>query len=200
MEIRVGSVRHGAPVEVAGDEVSQDQSVEAAIARRAAALRLGEVSKEDQELYDELANLDNDQRSRVMNWLAERGDEGATRVLGRFLALDRDPAVRSEAALALRDIGGEAASESLTLGLGDRDPDVRIQVVEALGTTAGGQNAFLLGRVLYSESDPDVRMSAIVGLATLRGDAARHFLEVATTEDLDEKVRETADYLLHTWD
>ena len=111
--------------------------------------------------------------------------------------MDRDPAVRGEAALALSSIGGEAATEALELGLGDVDPDVRFQVVEGIGGGAGFRNTLKLGQVLFGESDPEVRMSAIAGLGRAESEAAWGFLEVAA-QDPDEQVRDYATTILST--
>ena len=150
-------------------------------------------------LYAGLAGLDNNQRLYAMQWLADVGDEEAIRALGRFLALDAEPAIRNEAALALGDIGSEAASQALALGLGDSDPDVRFQVVEAMGGVARQRTTLILGQVLFGETDPEVRMSAIAGLSRSRSEAAWAFLEAAT-EDPDPEVRKIANDLLAIWD
>lgn len=178
--------------EISIHELAEDQSEEAVIARRAVALGLEPSAHDDGGLYEDLARLGRDERAHAMQWLANLGDEPAIKTLRRFLALDQDPAVRSAAALALGDVGGEAASEALTLGLGDNDPDVRYQVVEAIGAVAGDRGTLVLGQVLYSETDPEIRVSAIASLGGLPGDAARAFLESAT-EDPHPRVREIAE-------
>ena len=50
-----------------------------------------------------------------MQWFDDLGDESAIKALGRFPALDHQSAIRAEAALALGNIGGEAATKALEL-------------------------------------------------------------------------------------
>ncbi len=183
----------GAPAYEGGVDLSQ----EAAIARRAVTLNLGPIPDRISGLFEDLAELDRDQRRYAMEGLAELGDFAAVEVLRHFLALDPDPAVRGEAALALRSIGGEAASEALELGLGDVDPDVRFQVVEAIGEAAGFRATLALGQVFFGETDPQIRMSAIAGLSQTRSEAALAFLEAAA-QDPHEQVRDYANYILVT--
>ncbi len=183
----------GAPAYEGGEDLSQ----EAAIARRAVTLNLGPVPDHDSGLFEDLAGLDRDERLYAMEWLADLGDHAAVTALRHFLALDPDPAVRGEAALALGSIGGEAASEALELGLGDVDPDVRFQAVEAIGEAADFRTTLALGQVFFGETDPEIRMSAIAGLSRTRGEAALAFLEAAT-QDPDEQVRDYANDILMT--
>ena len=182
----------GAPAYEGGEDLSQ----EAAIARRAVALDLRPGPDQDSGLYDDLAGLDRNERRYAMQWLAEDlGNPAAIKMLRHFLALDRDPAVRGEAALALGSIGGEAASEALVLGLGDVDPDVRFQVVEAIGEAADFHNTLALGQVIFGEADPEVRMSAIAGLSRVNSESASAFLEIAA-QDPNEQVRDYANAIL----
>ncbi len=183
----------GAPAFEGGEDLSQ----EAAIARRAVALSLGPVPDHDSGLFEDLAGLDRDQRRDAMQWLADLGDLAAVEALRHFLALDPDPAVRGEAALALRSIGGEAATEALVLGLGDVDPDVRFQVVEAIGEADDFRNTLALGQVLFGETDPEIRMSAIAGLSRVSSEAALAFLEAAA-QDPHEQVRDYANDIVMT--
>ena len=176
-------------------ESSEDLSQEAAIARRAVALGLGPVPDHDSGLFEDLAGLDGDERRDAMQWLADLGDLAAVNALRHFLALDRDPAVRGEAALALKSVGGEAASEALVLGLGDVDPDVRFQVGEA----DDFRNTLVLGQVFFGETDPEVRMSAIAGLSRVNSEAAWAFLEIAA-QDPHEQVRDYANAILMIWE
>ncbi len=180
-------------------DYSEDHTEAAIAARRAMALGFEPVPENDVGLFAELAGLENNQRQYAMQWLGEQGDAEAIGALGRFLALDDDPAIRNEAALALGDIGNEAASQALVLGLGDRNPDVRFQIVEAMGGVAGQSTTLVLGQILFSEPDPEVRISAIAGLGRWRSEAARAFLEAAT-EDQDLDARRIANDILANWD
>jgi len=193
------SANQAAPSAASTSDFDEDQSEAAIAARRAIMLGLDPAPQNGAGLFAGLAGLESNQRLYAMQWLADVGDEEAIRALGRFLALDAEPAIRNEAALALGDIGSEAASQALALGLGDSDPDVRFQVVEAMGGVARQRTTLVLGQVLFGETDPEVRMSAIAGLGRSRSEAAWAFLEAAT-EDPDPEVRKIANGILATWD
>ncbi len=187
------------PATASTGDYGEDHTEAAIAARRAMALGFEPVPENDVGLFADLAGLENNQRQYAMQWLGEQGDAEAIGALGRFLALDSDPAIRIEAALALGDIGNEAASQALVLGLGDRNPDVRFQIVEAMGGVAGQRTTLVLGQIVFGETDPEVRMSAIAGLGRSRGEAARVFLEAAT-EDRNPDARKMANDILATWD
>ena len=160
-------------------------------------LDLGPVPDHDSGLFEDLAGLDRDERLYAMEWLAGLGDLAAVKALRHFLALDPDSAVRGEAALALKSIGGEAASKALVLGLGDVEPEVRFQAVEAMGEAASFRNTLALGQVLFGETDPEIRMSAIAGLSRVSSEAALAFLEAAAQVP-HEQVRDYANDILMT--
>ena len=180
------------------DELATDMSRSAVIARRSVMLGLGPAPEYDEGLHKDIASLDRDQRLYAMQWLADEGDQAAVWALGRFLALDEDPLVRGEAALALKDIGGAEAADALELGLGDIDPDVRFQVVDALSGMGGFEATLKLGQVIFGDSDPEVRITALAGLGSEKSEAAQAFLEAAV-EDSDERVREVAEFILVDW-
>lgn len=186
------------PVIASVGDYSEDQSEAAISNRRAVMLGLNSDLEDEPELFAELAGLEENRRLYAMQWLADQGDGDAISILGRFLALDNEPSIRTEAALVLGDIGSEAASQSLALGLGDGDPDVRFQVVEAIGGAVRPDTTLLLGQVLFGEVDPEVRMSALAGLGRSRSEAAWVFIEAAA-EDHDPEVRKIANDLLATW-
>ena len=172
---------------------------DAAIALRAVTLGLAPTAEGDEGLHEEIAGLERDERILAMQWLADFEDSIAVATLGRFLALDKDSAVRSEAAFALSGIGGDAAAEALEMGLGDGDPGVRLEVVDALSGIKDSDTALRLGRVLFGEPDPEVRLFAVVGLGEEHSEAAWALLEAAA-DDPDRKVSETANLILATWE
>ncbi len=189
---------------VAGEIATTGESAEelaegAAAARRAVMLGIAPQAEGDMGLHEDIVGLERDDRIHAMRWLADLGDTAAVTTLGRFLALDKVSSVRSEAAMALSNIGGEAAVKALELGLGDDNPDVRFQVVDALSGIDGRRTALLLGQVLFSEPDVEIRMTAVLRLGEEHSEAARSFLEAAA-EDPDDWVRETANSILGFWD
>ncbi|MEM7221455.1 MAG: HEAT repeat domain-containing protein [Pseudomonadota bacterium] len=156
------------------------------------------VAEQDAEIRADLAELDAPERAEAMAWLVDQGGEEMVGTLGYFLALDRDPVVRQEAASALRRIGGESATRALETGLGDKDSDVRFQTVESLGAMSSERATLALGTVLFGESDPQVRASAVAALGQTRTEAARAFIQAAA-DDSDERVRTLAGDLLAAW-
>ncbi len=85
------------------------------------------------------------------------------------------------------------------MGLGDDDPGVRLEVVDALSGIKDSHTALRLGRVLFGEPDPEVRLFAVVGLGEEHSEAAWALLEAAA-DDPDSKVSETANLILATWE
>ena len=118
-------------------------------------------------------------------------------ILDFVLSDDEYPTVRLQAAIALRRLGGAAASV-LVKGLGDEDAAVRTEVVRALGEVGGGKATQALGRMVFGEKDPTVRWIVVQSLAAQRSKAARMFLESAA-RDQDNRVRETAKQALAQW-
>ena len=182
--------------------ISQSGAVspeDAAIALRAVTLSLAPTAEGDEGLHEEIAGLERDERILAMQWLADFEDSIAVATLGRFLALDKDSAVRSEAAFALSGIGSDAAAEALAIGLGDDDPGVRLEVVDALSGIEDFDTALRLGQVLFGEPDPEVRLFAVVGLGEEHSEAAWILLEAAA-DDPDNKVSEAANSILAAWE
>ena len=157
------------------------------------------VDETDPDLRADLAQLPAEERAAAMAWLAGQGGAAAIGALGFFLALDEDPKVRREAAAALERLGGDKVVPAIATGLGDQDPDVRFQAVQALGARAGEPSTMALGQVLFGESDPEIRAQAVVKLAETRTEANRALLESAT-HDSDPQVRDIAEDLLLNWD
>ncbi len=94
--------------------------------------------------------------------LALGAQQEETRVidaLTQLLHSDPDETVRGKAALALWDLQGERAADSLGAALQDDSPRVRARVVEALGEI-GGQTATTVLRHALQDEDDTVRDSA----------------------------------------
>ena len=142
-------------------------------------------------LYEEVAALSPRDRRLAMDWLADEHPEDAVPALARFLALDAAMPVRSEAAIALGRLSGDPALAALTLGLGDREPDVRFHATLGIGQEDREGAVPLLGQVLFADPDRQVRMVAVEALARQRDDAALALIEAAA-EDADPDVRALA--------
>jgi hypothetical protein len=124
--------------------------------------------------------------------LARRSDPEAAVELGRMLAQDTDPAVRSRAATALGRVSGPQAAAGLTAALGDEAVSVRIQALRSLRQVAGEQAIDPIARVLAADPDPSVRRTAARLLGELPGPAAQSALRSAAADDADESVRRAA--------
>ncbi len=75
---------------------------------------------------------------------------------------DSQVGIRTAAADALAELGGDDARDSIMLGLNDADPNVRNRVVYALGTFEGDDVAFqALARIAGSNDIEPIRGSAI---------------------------------------
>lgn len=177
---------------------AEDNSVAAKWARRAVTLGFDLEPAEDMDLFTDLVDLEAGERLYAMQWLASQGNGEAIEALGRFLALDKDPAIRSEAALALGTLGGQAATQNLSRALGDADPDVRFQIVEAIGKTRGAETTLVLGQILFGDPDPENRISALQSLHRIGDEAAGAFL-AAAAKDSDPAVRQVANDMMAIW-
>jgi len=97
------------------------------------------------------------------------------------------PAVRREAALALGNIGGDAAVKGLVKALGEGDRLVRETAAKALGDIGGDAAVEALVKAL-ADKDQSVRVCSAVALGDIGGDAAVEAL-VKALADKDLSVR-----------
>ncbi len=132
--------------------------------------------------------------------LARRRDDGAVAELGRILAQDPDPVVRTQAAATLGRFQDARATPALTAALDDQHPSVRIQAIHGLRRVEGERAAEALGRVLRSDPDPSVRRVAAGALASLRDAAAGSALGTAMSADGDASVRQAAAAAYRRWE
>lgn len=118
--------------------------------------------------------------------------EGDTALrLGHLIAEPGDLVTRRQAIADLVGLEPAVAVRGLETALSVREPDLRQEVVEALGRVYGDVPPTALGQVLFGEGDAGLRRAAIYALASLNSQAARLFLEQAL-EDKDEEVRSAA--------
>jgi hypothetical protein len=144
----------------------------------------GEVRRQ----VNELSELSESERLAMVRQIALRDDSAAIAMLGEILETDRSGVVRREAVKALRNVGDESAVASLERGLGDPQVGIRMDVVDAIGSTGGDRALLDLGQVVFGEEDAEVRRLATEYLAQSPTDAARAFLEAASN-DRSEMVR-----------
>ena len=85
---------------------------------------------DDDELVRALSDSDPEVRLRSALFVDPAG-EGADR-LATLLATDEDPRVRAAAASTLEDASGYTAIEALVAALDDPEPEVIVEIIEAL--------------------------------------------------------------------
>lgn len=83
--------------------------------------------------------------------------------------------VRS-AITALEMMGADAATRELASGLAAKEPDVRTEIVHALGRIGTDEAILVLAQEFYGDSDPAVRKQAMEALANQPSDMAQLFL------------------------
>jgi hypothetical protein len=111
--------------------------------------------------------------------------------LGHLIAAPGDMDQRRQAIADLLALNSPAAAQGLELALGVPEPELRCEVVQALGEAYRDAPPAALGQVVMGDRDPQVRQEAVRILAGLGGEVARLFIEQAT-KDQDENVREAA--------
>ncbi len=159
----------------------------------------GRTAPEDlkERILDDLARPNTGIRIGAIQKTPDLDHEVALNILDWVLSNDENRTVRLQAAIALRRIGGAAASV-LVKALGDEDAAVRTEVIRALGVVGGGRATQALGQLVFAEKDPTLRWIVVQSLAAQRSQAARIFLEAAA-RDQDNRVRETAKQALAQW-
>lgn len=113
------------------------------------------------------------------------------RRLGRLIAEPGEVAQRRLALADLLALNSPAVATGLEFALGAPEPELRREVVQALGEVPHDTPPTALGQVVMGDRDAQVRLDAVRVLAGLEGDVARLFIEQAA-EDRDENVREAA--------
>ena len=98
--------------------------------------------------------------------------------LTRALRADPQSGIRSAAADALGELGGDAARDSLLIGLSDDDPNVQNRVIYALGTFEGDKTAYAaVERIVKSSELDPLRGSAIDAASMIDVETARPLAE-----------------------
>lgn len=136
------------------------------------------------------------QRLLAIERLAGLKDKPVVDGLETALRSDTDPWVRRRAALALEDIGGEAAVNALEAGLGDDDPSIRSAVVNSLGRIGSERAVMAIGQTIIGDPDPETRRTAVLALDGHEGGAVEAFLQAAQ-KDRAASVRQAAGWLLN---
>lgn len=116
-------------------------------------------------------------------------DPLAVEVLKRMLARDDDAELRAKAASLLKAQPGEDTLKILAAGLGDRDKDVRIAALAALGAS-GDPAAGPLATQGLQDPEPEVRAEAIRALDLLQEKHAARF--TALKEQLRQDYKQAA--------
>jgi hypothetical protein len=154
--------------------------------------RANEATTAKDRLLVDLDQVDAAARIQAINSLISLESATAITLLTQILRQDVDAAVRLHAVGLLESIGGEAATNALEKGLGDRDPAVRSRIVTAFGLTGGERTLPILGQTLLSDPDPTVRQAALHAMTLQpRNEAVWAFLKVAA-QDRDSQVRDMA--------
>jgi HEAT repeat protein len=102
-----------------------------------------------------------------------------------------DMKLRSKAIGDLAALNSPDATRELEASLNVHEPELRQEVVMALGQSYGDKPPTGLGQVVMGDKDARVREAAIVALAELGSEVARLFIEQAL-KDPEESVREAA--------
>ncbi len=112
---------------------------------------------------DRLAATDAAERHRAATELAERA-KAADGPLLLELFSDPDPLVREIALRALRNVGGQEATDALVALLRDPEPNVRAAVLKELGENPSPRLAPQLAEYVETETDPDLIVHAVRAL------------------------------------
>lgn len=111
--------------------------------------------------------------------------------LGRLIAAPGEVALRRLAVADLLALNSPEVAKGLEMALGATEPEMRREVVQALGEVDRDIPPTALGQVVIGDRDALVRQEAIRVLADLGSEVARLFIEQAM-KDKDENVREAA--------
>ncbi len=107
--------------------------------------------------------------------------------LVRSLSTDKDHRVRSQAAVALADLGEKRAEAALLRAAQDEHPRVRQMVLLALGELgSGSDDALRLFRAACRDGLPGLRFQGLIALAnSSRGEAKRELERALVDEDAE---------------
>ncbi|MDH3673672.1 MAG: HEAT repeat domain-containing protein [Gammaproteobacteria bacterium] len=125
------------------------------------------------------------ERATLITAIRERARAGelqAIQELTRLLREDVDPAVRSQAAGALGEIGDAAAISALQMGVEDSEQLVRMRSIRALAPIKSDQSTQVLADLLFSHPDTRTRLLAVWALGQQDSPLARSYLEAAKVD------------------
>ncbi len=94
-------------------------------------------------------------------------------------------------------VNGNAASvKAMAAFLDNDDKEVRVLLVNGIGSIHNEESTQVLGQVIQNEPDPEIRMIALQALGQRKDDAAARALLERARNDADENVQVMADQLL----
>lgn len=120
-----------------------------------------------------------------------------SKLLAKAIRREEDALIRAEILKTLEKYPTETATEVLSAGSRDPDPDVRITVCEVLGHRNDSASVATLGELLNGDSNIDVRLAAARALGESRDPAAVQQLGKAL-EDPDPAMQYRVVQSLHT--
>jgi len=135
------------------------------------------------------------EKIRLIDALA---DVDAIPELAKMLMDEKDAKVKIDLIETLTLRNDEQVIRILSPLLGDKDDQVLVAVIQALGYFRNVESSLLLAQILFSSSDPQLRKIVLEELSTFSILPAKHFLNEAT-KDKDEKVQQKAETALESW-
>jgi len=156
----------------------------------------GETSADTARPTEVVIGLQNEEpiirRQALQHLVQQEGEEAVLDKLSMLLQTDRDPLVRSRAAIALGSLQDERAIPELESALHDEYFPVRAQSITALGQIGGDRVTMTLGNILLDNNiDPTERVIAAQALWKQDSEIARGYLQ-AGGNDANEQVRDAA--------
>ena len=127
------------------------------------ALTKGQAPQDLQALHSQLSDRNTAVRIMAAQSLALVGGPMGALLLVRAMDenLERDPAVRMAAAEGLGDIGGRQALDVLGLGVTDKDPGVRMRVVQSLRWAGTVFAVPFIQEAIRRDKDVNIRLEAV---------------------------------------
>ncbi len=133
-------------------------------------------------------------RRRALEDIAVSSDGSVSGVIENAL-YDTDPSMRESALYAMGRSADLKWIPHLVSELGQSDPALRFQAVNALGELEARAAVSQVINLIASETDSEVRLAALLALGSIGGTEARQALEAATEWE-DEAVVEAAEQAL----
>ncbi len=131
-----------------------------------------------------------------LEYLASGPEHEAIPEIAKILsAKDGDVIVKQRAVHILTGFSSDEVAETLANGLSDKRPNIRGNIINALGQLKNQQSSLILAQVLFSEKDKVVRLLAVEHLTALESPAAKAFLQVAA-KDSNQQIKREAQYAL----